>query len=91
MDALRCIDKCITVTPDEVNLAKLGQQVETLCIDLERTIDQVGGLVIKTVRHVEVGFRDRVTLIEVDGGLAAERVFERSEFAGISRSFQSGC
>ena len=85
LDALRSVDECVAVTPHEVNLAELGQQVDAFGVGFERAIDQVGGLVVQAVGHVEICLGDRIALIEVDGGLAAEGVFERPELPGSSR------
>ena len=58
------IDKRVTIAPNEVDFAKLGQQVVTVRLDFQCTIDQISGLVIQTVGHMEVGLRNRVGLIK---------------------------
>ena len=40
----------------------------------------------KTVSHVEIGFGQRIGLIEIDSGIAAERIFQGTEFTGIASS-----
>ena len=39
---------------------------------LDRDAHEVGGLVVQTIGHVEIGFGQRIALVEVDRGLAAD-------------------
>ena len=87
LDAACRINECVAVTPHEVDFAKLGQQVQPVSFGLEGTIDQVGGLVVEAIGHVEIGLGNRVALIEVDGSLAAESILHRgksADFRGLS-------
>ena len=66
VQARRGVDERIAVTPDEVDFAELGQEVEPICLGLERAVNQVGCLVVETVCHVEIGLCHRVALVEID-------------------------
>ena len=54
------VNKCIPVAPDKIDFAELRQIILAVGIDGECAVDQVGGLVIKAVRHVEIGFGNRI-------------------------------
>ena len=62
------------VAPDEVDLEQLQLQVAARRLAVDRDLHQVGGLVVQAVRHVEVGFGQRVLLIEAHLRLAADRL-----------------
>jgi len=70
------IYECIAVTPDKVDFAKLGQQVGPLWLNRQRAINEICGLIVKTVGHVEIGLCDGIGLVEINSRFTAERVFE---------------
>jgi hypothetical protein len=75
-----------SVAPHEVDLAELRHQCLVAGIRLQRAVDQISGLVIETVGHVEVRFGKRIGLVEVDRRFAAERILERIELARRTRA-----
>ena len=80
--ALGGIDKCIAIAPDEVDFAELGQQVPAARIRFKRPVDQVCSLIVKAVCHVEIGFADRIALIQINRRFSAEGFFQRRRRAG---------
>ena len=87
---VRGIDERIPVTPDKVNLAKLAEEILAIGLESERTVDQIGGLVVQAVRHVEIGFGHRIGLIQVYRGLATEGVIKRNSFNRGLQRFRRG-
>ena len=68
------VEEQILVTPDEIDLQQLELQVAPARLAIDRDLHQVGSLIVQAVRHVEVGFGERILLIEANRGFAAERV-----------------
>ena len=77
------IDEGITIAPDEINLAELAHQRLVARVSFQCASNEVRRLIIKPVGHMEIGLGNRVGLIEIDGRLAAERVLQRVEAAGL--------
>ena len=65
-------EELLLVAPDEEHFEELELEVATIGFALDRDAHQVGGLVVQTIGHVEIGFRQRIALVEIDGGFAAD-------------------
>jgi len=70
-------DERVPVAPDEINFTKFREQILVLGINFKRAVDQISGLVIQAIGHVEVRFCRRICLIEIDRALALEGIVER--------------
>ena len=88
--ALCRINKQIPIAPHKVDFAQFRKKIGSFGFNLQRAINEVGRLVVKTVCHVEVSFGNRVRLIEIDRGFAAEGVFEGAELLSFISRTTSG-
>ena len=61
------LQELLLVAPDEEHFEQLQLQIATLGLARDGDADEVGGLVVQTVGHVEIGFGQRIALIEIDG------------------------
>ena len=68
------VEEQILVAPDEIDLEQLQLQIAARRLAIDRDLHQVGGLIVQAVGHVEVGFGERVLLVEANRRLAAQRV-----------------
>ena len=59
----RRLQELLLVAPHEEHLEQLQLQLATLRLALDRRLHKVGGLVIETIGHVEVGLGERVALL----------------------------
>ena len=73
----RGLQELLLVAPDEEHFEKLQLQVAPVRLAADGDPDQVRGLIVQAVGHVEVGFGKRIALVEVDRGLAADRLIAR--------------
>ena len=83
-----CVNERVAVTPDKVDFAQLGQQVGTIRFNRQRAVDEVCGLVIETIGHMEISLGNRIRLVEIDRGFAAERVLQRAKLPGAVTGFR---
>ena len=60
------VEEQFPVAPHEIDFQQLELQVAPARLAIDRDLDQVGGLIVQAVRHVEVGFGERILLIEAD-------------------------
>ena len=90
LQAASRVDKRVAVTPDKVDFAQLGQQVGTIRFKRQRAVDEVCGLVIETIGHMEISLGNRIGLVEIDRGFAAERVLQRAKLPGAVTGFRGG-
>ncbi len=67
----------VLVAPDEEHLEQLELEVAPVRRRVERLLHELRGLIVQAVRHVEIGFGDRIGLVEIDDGLARQRIVER--------------
>ena len=74
----RRLQELILVAPHEEYFEELQSQIAARGFAGDGDADQIRGLVIQAVRHVEVSFRERVALVEVDRRLAADRLIARN-------------
>ncbi len=74
LQTLRRLQERVLVAPDEINLQQLQAQIAPIRLALERDAHQVGRLVVQAVGHVEIGFGQRIALIEIDRALARHGV-----------------
>ena len=81
--SLGCIDEVAAVTPHEIDLAKFRQQILPVGLGGQSTIDEIRRLIIEAISHMKIGLRDRVSLVQIDGSFATERVLYRLQLAGI--------
>ena len=81
----RGLQELLLVAPDEEHFEELELQVAPRGFTADGDADQIGGLVVQTVGHVEIGFGERITLIEVDRGLAADGLVARDMLGRGSR------
>ncbi len=58
------LQETILVAPDEEDLEQLQFEVAALRLALHGELHEVGGLVVKTIGHVEVGFGQRVARLQ---------------------------
>ena len=75
--SLRRLQERILVAPDEIDLQQLQPQVAPVRFALERNAHQVGRLIVQAIGHVEIGFGQRIALIEIDRALARHGVVGR--------------
>ena len=75
------LEEPVAVAPDEEDLEQLEPQVAPLGLALDRELDQIGGLVVQAIGHVEVGFGQRVARLDADRRIARQRVVERRGLA----------
>src|SRR5256886_2108630 len=73
----RRLQELILVAPHEEYFEELQSQIAARGFAGDGDADQIRGLVIQAVRHVEVSLRERVALVEVDRRLAADRLIAR--------------
>ena len=71
---MRGSEELLLVAPDEEHFEELELRVAARRLAADGDADEIRGLVVQTVGHVEVGFGERIPLVEVDRGLAADRV-----------------
>ena len=76
-ELLRGLQEGVLVAPDEVDLEQLHAQIAPLGLALERDAHEIGGLIVQAVGHVEIGFGQRIALIEIYRALARHRVLGR--------------
>ena len=76
------INERISVAPDKIDLTKLGEQILALRFNIQCTIDQVRRLIVKTVRHMEIGLGDRIRLVKIDSSFGTERIVNRFHLPG---------
>ena len=65
-------EELLVVAPHEEHFEELELEIATIGLALDRDAHEVGGLVVQTVGHVEIGFGQRIALVEIDRGLAAD-------------------
>jgi hypothetical protein len=70
----RRLQEFVAIAPDEEHLGQLQLEVAALRLARCGEPHQVRRLVVESVGHVEIGLGQRIALVEVDAGLAAERV-----------------
>src|SRR5262249_43748500 len=70
----RSREELLLVAPDEEDFKKLQFQVAPVRLTADGDADEIGGLVVEPVGHVEISLGQGITLIEVDGRLAADRL-----------------
>ena len=81
----RGVEEQVLVAPHEVDFQELELQVAAAGLAADRDLHQVGGLVVQAVSHVEVGFGQRVLLIETHLRFAAHRLVDaRADAAGAA-------
>ena len=73
----RGLQELLLVAPDEEHFEELQLQIAPPGLAADGDADQVRGLVVQAVGHVEVGFGERIALVEVDRRLAADRLIAR--------------
>ena len=81
--SLGCIDEVAAVTPHEIDLAKFRQQILTVGLGGQSTIDEIRRLIIEAISHMKISLRHRVSLVQIDGSFATECVLYRLQLAGI--------
>ena len=59
-------EELILVAPDEEHFEKLELEIAALGLALDGDAHEIGGLVVQTIGHVEIGFGQRIALIEID-------------------------
>src|SRR5262249_47189628 len=72
------MQELLLVTPDEEHFEELELQIASVGLTADSDANQIGSLIVQAIRHVEIGLGQRVTLIEVDGRLAADRLVGRN-------------
>ena len=78
----RGLQELLLVAPDEEDFEELQLQIPPLGLAPDGDADEVGGLIVQAVGHVEIGLGQRVALIQVDRGLAADRVRGSGDMLG---------
>jgi hypothetical protein len=64
----------VLVAPDEIDFQQLQPQVAAVRLAFQCDTHQIRGLIVQAIGHVEVGFGQRIALIQVDRALARHGV-----------------
>jgi hypothetical protein len=91
VQALRGLEKGVLIAPNEEHFEQLELQVAAIRRCVERFLDQLGGLIVETVGHVEVGFGNGIGLVEVDDGLTRQRLVGRGRRRTFGLRHARGC
>ncbi len=81
----RGLQELLAVAPHEEHFEELEAKIATPRLALAGEADEIGGLVVETVGHVEVGFGERIALVETGGGV------ERRASVGAGSSTSTRC
>ena len=77
VEGLGLLEEGRLVFPDEIDLKQLEAQITPVGIVTQCPHQQFGRLVIKTIGHVELGFGNDISLVDLDGTISADRALKR--------------
>ena len=91
LNCRRFREEFLLLAPDEKDVQQLHAQIHPLGVALDRLLDQVCRLVVQAVGHVEIGFGQRIGLLQIDPGSPGDRIFKRiGVFPGALRRGRRG-
>ena len=74
---MRGVQELLFVAPYEEDFEELQFQVAAIGLAVDGDANEVGRLIVQAVGHVEIGFGQRIALIEIDRRFAADRLVGR--------------
>ena len=85
------VNKRVGITPNEIDFAKLGQQILIFRLNFQSPVDQIGCLIIQAIGHMEIGLCDQIRLVKVNSSFATKGIFQRTgNAAGVRRLSNGG-